>query len=349
MPGENLHDSIATAFDQVAATTPEPLTPAEPTPSASPASPPGLSPTESPAEESGAGPARDEKGRFASKFSDGTDAPEPGAPAPEAAPIPAPVEASPVDPTLNEAPASWAPERKADWAKVPAEVRSYLHQREGELQQGFQKVAQRANVAEAVLGEFMPYAEQLQREGATPVAAMRTLLQTAHALRTGGAEYKKAIIYSLAQQYGVDLSSAYNPQLAQAEAVAQNLSTEKMYGTAQQQAYEQQAMVQQITAFSADPKNEFFPKVREIMGHLINGGIAKDLPSAYQMALGMHPEVRQELLKRELDARTQGARRTAAASMSVSGAPNGAAAPAPGAKSRSLRDTIAAQMANVNP
>jgi hypothetical protein len=228
-------------------------------------------------------------------------------------------------------------------------VRDYLHQREGELQQGFQKVAQRSNVAESVLSEFMPYADTLQAEGATPVTAIRTLLQTAHALRTGGQEYRKAIIMSLAQQYGVDMEGGFNPELAKSQAALQELSTEKLYGLTQIQQREQSQVQEVFNAFAGDPKNEFFPKVRGLMGQLIGGGVAQDLPSAYQMACGMVPEVRQEMTNREWATREAAQRKAAAASMSVSGAPNGAAAPAAPGAAMSLRDQLSAQMSSINP
>jgi len=358
-----MRDSVSAAFDQVASTTPEPPTPAAPDapapPVTTPLSEPGEShaaPSDKAAGEPGAVRARDASGRFAPKdpeipkFADlkAAPAPEMAPKAPAGAPA-APQAAPGMGDPLAEAPQSWAPERRGDWAKVPAEVRGYLHQRETELQQGFQKVAQRANVADSVLTEFMPYADTLQAEGATPVTAIRTLLQTAHALRTGGQEYRKAIIMSLAQQYGVDLNSQYNPEQAKVEAQLQALSTEKMYGTAHVQQRETQQVHDQFNAFANDPKNEFFPKVRSVMGQLINSGIAQDLPGAYQMAVGMVPEVRQELQNREWANREAAQRKASVAGMSVSGAPNGAAAPAPAGQGMTLRDSLAAQMANVNP
>ena len=360
-----MHDSVTAAFDQVAAATPEPPTPAAPdapAPSATnPLSEPGEStaaPSDKAAGEPGARP-RGPDGKFIKgdlaaldipKFADlkATPAPEVAPNAAEGAPA-APSAAPGAGDPLAEAPQSWAPERRADWAKVPPEVRDYLHQREGELQQGFQKVAQSRGVAEAVLGEFAPYAETLQAEGATPITAMRTLLQTAHALRTGGQEYRKAIILSLAEQYGVNLQEGYNPKQAEVEAQLQALSTEKMYGLTQIQQREMNQVQEQFNAFAGDPKNEFFPKVRGLMGQLISGGIAQDLPSAYQMACGMVPEVRQEVTAREFATREAAQRKAAVATMSVSGAPNGAAAPAAPGAGLSLRDQIASQMSNLTP
>lgn len=314
------------------------ITPTPP-PTGSPEEPTSL--TGKPEEPVGdTGPARDEKGRFKSK--EAKDAAiAAGDPTAAAAEIAPPAETSAAKPE-DVPPISWKDEQKVHWSKVPPEVRTYLHQRENELQQGFQKVAQRANVAEAVLNEFQPYADTLAKEGATPIAAIRTLLQTAHALRTGDPEYRKAIIFSLADQYGVNLQEPLNPDLATAQARAAQLSIEKMYGQSQQDAFVQRQIEQEYNTFATDPKNEFFPQVRTIMAGLINNNMANDLKSAYDMALGMHPEVRKTIIERETTARLDEARRRQAATVSVSGAPGGAAMSrlSPNGKADDLRGTL---------
>ena len=97
--------------------------------------------------------------------------------------------------------------------------------------------------------EFVPYAEQLSKEGATPVTAIRTLLQTAHQLRTGGAGIQEGDLLSLAQQYGVDLANPLNAELARAQAESANLSTERIYGQAQQTAQQQMQMQKRTCRF----------------------------------------------------------------------------------------------------
>jgi hypothetical protein len=233
------------------------------------------------------------------------------------------------------------------YGALPEAVKSYVHQRETELQQGFQKVAQRAGVAEAVLGEFAPYASVLEAEKATPIEAIRTLLQTAHALRTGGPEYKKAIILGLVQQYGVDMNTALNPQLANTEAQLTNLATEKLYGVAAQQTAQQAQVAQEFESFANDPKNEFFPQVRQIMGGLVGQGFAKNLKEAYDMAIGMHPEVRQQLWDRTQAANVQAPRKRAAANMSVTNSPGGGTGMVPaksGKADTSIRASIEAAL-----
>jgi hypothetical protein len=226
------------------------------------------------------------------------------------------------------------------WDKVPAEMRPYLHQREQELQSGFQAVAQRGQVAEAVLNEFVPYAEQLRSEGATPVAAIRTLLQTAHQLRTGGPEFKKAMLLGLAQQYGVDLSQPVNAELAQAQAESANLLVEKMYGSAQSQQHSINQLQQEFAAFSNDPQNEFFPQVRPIMALLVENNVAKDLRTAYDMAVGMDAGVRKTLIEREYQNRVRAEKAANAANLSVRGGPGGAKMQEAPKTGESLRDSI---------
>jgi hypothetical protein len=232
------------------------------------------------------------------------------------------------------------------YAGLPEPVKAYVHLREQELQQGFQKVAQRAGIAEAVLGEFAPYEAVLAAEKASPVDAIRTLLQTAHALRTGGPEYKKAIILGLVSQYGVDMSTELNPNQANTEAELARLQNEQLYGKAQQQSQATQAVQQEYDAFANDPQNEFFPQVRQIMGGLIGQGYAKNLKEAYDMATGMHPEVRAKLWERATAANVQEPRKRAAANMSVTNSPGaGHMVPAKGDKrDTSIRASIEAAM-----
>ena len=322
----NLQTQIEQTFDQVVEKAPE-------------AAPPPAQETAPPPIEQD-GRERDAAGRFLPKKAAAPGETTP-APLPGSVPAAAPGAAAPAPaPQFNEPPQSWKQEMRPLYEKVPAELRPYLHQREQELQHGFEAVARRGNVAEAVLNEFVPYAEQLQAEGATPITAMRTLLQTAHQLRTGGPEYRKAMILSLAQQYGVDLSQPVNIDIAKAEAQAASLLTEKMYGTAQTQQQTVQQTQQEFSAFAADPANEFFPQVRGIMALLIENNVARDLRSAYDMAIGMDANVRKTLIDREYQARTQAQKAQAAAGTSIKGSPTGAAMRQVPPGGESLRATL---------
>jgi len=206
----------------------------------------------------------------------------------------------------------------------------------------------RVRVANAVMAEFEPYAEILQSEGATPVQAMRTLLQTAYALRSGGPEYKKAVFLQLAQQYGVDLTTGINGELAVAQG---HLSHQDIQNRERQAAYEmqqQQEAERVLTAFANSPGHEHYHTVKEVMGHLIATGTVNDLETAYQQACILHPQTSQALVNQRAEAiakqrAEEEAKRRAAAS-SVGSSLGGYTAPAPAGApgSNDIRSHLAA-------
>jgi len=311
LPKDDLSGALESALER---TTPAP----QDTPSVAPTDKPAAAPAEGERQ-------RDAFGRFVPK-PEGESAPAAAPTAPGTTTGAAPAVAGAADPTA-QAPASWTEEARAGWDKVPTELRGYLHQRDNELQAGFRAVSERANAAAAVINEFMPYADILEKENATPVAAIRTLLQTAYALRTGGNEYKKAILYGLAQQYGVDMTEGFDPNVAQTEAQLAAMNTERLQQGVQQTQRTEMEVTQAYNAFANDPKNEFFPQVRQVMAGIIGNGLAPDLATAYNMALGMVPEVRTELFNRQVAHQQAEAQKAAnGANLSVSGAPGGGAA-----------------------
>lgn len=272
---------------------------------------------------------RDGTGRFAKQGEpDGATATPTAKPAPEAAP-PEPH----ADEVMAKAPSSWKPDKAPLWDKVAPEARAYIHERERELQTGFQQAAQVRQVAESILSEFQPYESILREEGATPAQAMRTLLQTAYALRSAQPEYRKAIFLQLAQQYGVDMSSGFDPNLANTQGELSRLQIERMEQQTRAQASQQSEMTGLINQFASQPEHEFFPKVREIMGRIISAGLAPDLESAYQQAVRLSPEVSAEIERRGVlaaeNARREAARQTASR-LGGGGAP-GLGGPAGGA------------------
>jgi hypothetical protein len=115
-----------------------------------------------------------------------------------------------------------------------------------------------------------------------------------------------------------------------------------MYGNASQMQQVAKQVENYFYQFAQDPANEFFPHVRGIMGNLIGTGVANDLQAAYQMALGMHPEVRNELFKRQAAANANEQRRNDAAGMSVTGSPGGRSAASAADSAKDLRGFIEA-------
>ena len=284
-PPESLRSSLETAWD--AHSKPEAPAPApEPAPAAK------------------APRSRDAAGRFTGEipaFSDQKPpepepkAQEPAQTAQEAAPAPA--EGSDGS---DKVPASWKPEKADLWKGIPADAKGYIHEREAELARGFEQTAKVRQVAESILAEFTPYQEILQAENATPITAIRALLQTAYALRSSEPEYRKLLFLQLAQQYGVDLTTGINPELAKAQGEASRLGMQQMESAARGQLDQQRQIEGELAAFANT--HEFFPQVREVMGRLLHSGVAADLESAYNQAVKLSPEVQKTLEERGVEA-----------------------------------------------
>lgn len=345
MPPENndLPLAITKAVEAVEAqqanATPSPVPPA-PSPSDQGDTPPSTSGEAGGTHPEDAARPRDSSGRFAPK-------PIPGAPAPEPS-VDGQAPAAPEgggSPGELPPPASWRAPLKEKWGTIDPEVKAEIARREAEINHGLAASAHRAKAAQVVLQEFEPYAEVLQAEGVTPAAAMRTLLQTAYALRSSGPEHRKAIFLDLAQQYGVDLSSGINSGQAQAEARAFQADIGMRTIQTQQESQAIEYATNVLTQFASMPGHEHFNDVREIMGNLMATGVCGDLETAYQQAVVLHPNLRQKLIDAEIARRTAAqaqdtARRNAASITGSTPGSVGVTVPPTGGKPGSIRASV---------
>jgi len=135
---------------------------------------------------------RDRAGRFTPKKTDAahTDVPAADVPVAKAAADPAAAlpgavpakEGTPAAGAADGAPQSWRDDLKAKWAGLDPEVRGEIARREREITVGLQRAAETRKFGDAIAQEFAPYAEILAKEGATPQAAIRALLETSYTL-----------------------------------------------------------------------------------------------------------------------------------------------------------------------
>jgi hypothetical protein len=349
-PADDLPLAITRAVEQVEARNADPA--------AAPATAPRhTSSTDGPAGSAPTSQPRDSNGQFAPK-----DAPAYGQPSVPPSQPAAPSTGSPGEPaatlptattppgaaTPEAPPNSWKPEARAKWDKLDPEVRGEIARRERDIESGMRNAAERSRVASAVMAEFEPYSEVLQAEGATPVQAMRTLLQTAYALRSAGPEYRKTIFLQLAQQYNVDLTTGINGELAHAQAALSQHDIASREAAAQYESQQHQAAANVIAQFKSMPGHEHFETVKEIMGNLIATGTVNDLETAYQQAMILHPQTSQHIVNARAAqlARQQSedeARRRAAAS-SVGGSLGGFSPPATGPGSNGQPNDIRAHL-----
>ena len=243
-------------------------------------------------------------------------------------------------PAANIAPpASWSIKAKAAWDQLPADVRSDIAKREGEMAQGLAALRD--------YKDLKPYADMAQQHGTTIAGALDHFVKMESLCRrdlgaglafiaqnSGLNQQQAAQLFSgLAQKFGGSvpatqpgaqpqngqpnaqdntlhelLAPLLNPLVSKIGALESNLT--------QRQQMDQQAQLrmqsQAIEQFAADPANRFLPELEGHMTQLFQSGMiprtgnpAADLRAAYDMAARMHPEVSQALIEQRLQAEAE--------------------------------------------
>lgn len=232
---------------------------------------------------------------------------------------------------------------------------------EGDYTKKTQALAQYRRRQEAFDEIMQPHKADFERAGMDEVGAVRQLLAAHDYLRK---DPQSAITW-LANQYGVDIGAIGNDPAAedefadpQVKALQQQVA--QLTSVIQNQQTQQQSQVQQSTQSLIDqfaqetdangnPKHPHFERVRGVMGSLISSENAKDLASAYEMAVYADPELRQEQVKAMAAAQSQDNVKTEAVKKAKKAARSkvrGSATPAAPAlpANASIRDTINASI-----
>ena len=359
----DLREALESAFESTDTETPE--TPASPEPTETPAPSGDAASTETtatatPEPEEGDGRVRDGLGRFVKVTQvDGKGQPP-------AQPTGAPDAPQRQTPTFEKPPRDMPIPLRSTWTKLPPEWRQHVaetHQRVQEVEQQFRPAVDFAN---RFMQTIQPYQHAIQAEtGGDPIAAVHGLMDTAARLRFGTPVEKAQTIAQIVKAYAVDIEAldgalagipmqqpqgGVDPMTVQ-QAVQAQLAPLMQAAQARRAAQEQQtnaAVRTELQAFAADPKNEFFEDVRDLMADAIEvanrQGYDLSLADAYQRACLLHPEVGTVMMGRQRGqsaaSLTQAATRAKAAAVSVKGAaPVGS--PEPTAPS-SVRDAIEA-------
>ena len=232
---------------------------------------------------------------------------------------------------------------------------------EGDYTKKTQALAQYRKRQEAFDEIMQPHKSDFERAGMDDVGAVRQLLAAHDYLRK---DPQNAIAW-LANQYGVDTNAIGNDPAAEdefADPQVKQLQQQvaQLTGFIQNQQTQQQSQVQASTQslidqFAAEtdangnPKHPHFERVRGVMGTLISSENAKDLNTAYEMAVYADPELRQEQVKAMAAAQSQDSVKTEAVKKAKKAARSkvrGSATPAAPAlpANASIRDTINASI-----
>ncbi len=256
---------------------------------------------------------RDERGRFKAKGEGAEESAEPEEKPAEAKDEPAAAEVAKVE---IRPPPGFSVASKAAWDALPQFVRDDIAKREQEVDNGFKRYAG--------LGKF---AEEAERNGTSLQNAISDYSSIENALNqnfVGGVEYicqrlgvdPRRLAGVMAQRYGVAAppqgmppaseppgiqpAAPFDPA-AMARELQQIARTEaRAEAQAQAEAFRAQAertqINSQIEKFGANPKNKFFPNLRQDMAVLVQAGKANNLKEAYEAASWLNPEVRAILI-----------------------------------------------------
>lgn len=206
-------------------------------------------------------------------------------------------------------PASFRPLAREAWKDVPDVVKAEVRRRETEIATTMQQLTDVRKFADNFAQIIYPYRENIQREGATPLAAVQSLMQVAATLQTGSAAGKAGQIAELVHRYGVDIreldealasgvgreSPVIQQRVAEAVKPFQEALQRQQEEARQRQTAQSSTIQQELQAFENDPKNEFFKDVRRSMADLMDAYAARGLTltfkEAYDKACELDPDV----------------------------------------------------------
>jgi len=272
----------------------------------------------------------------------------------------------PRTPTFEKPPRDMPIPLRSTWTKLTPEWRQHIAETHAKVQQVEESYRPAVEFANRFAQAIQPYQQAIQVEtGGDPVAAVRGLMDVASRLRFGTPGEKAATVAQIVKSYGVDIEALdgalagvapppgqqqFDPMMVQQAVQAQlaPLFQQAQARRAQQEQQTAAAVRTELQTFAADPKNEFFEDVRDLMADAIEvasrQGFELSLQDAYDRACLLHPEVSKVMIARQRGqsaaSLTQAATRAKAAAVSVKGAaPVGS--PEPTAPS-SVRDAIEA-------
>jgi len=260
-----------------------------------------------------------------------------------------------------EAPAHWSAEFKDSFNSLPPEGREVFLKRYKDMEADYtrktQEVADIRRRASALDEVMQPFRDEFARAGLDDIGAVRQLLGAHKFLR----ESPQQAIAWLAQNYGVSTNALGATEQAdddfadpQVKQLRDQVSQLQGYLQTQAQQQQQAAVADtqlQIDNFAKATRDDgslahpHFDAVRTTMGGLIQSGVAKDMDSAYEMAVYADPQLRGSLIDQEAEKVTAAkkqqenvrkAKRAQQANVRGSGAPAKEALPS----GSSVRDAI---------
>lgn len=210
----------------------------------------------------------------------------------------------PAAPQRPPRPSTWAKDYWDHWDQIDPKLANYLHQREGEYARGVSTYKQEWDRAKPVLEALHPYQEMMQAANITPQQFIQSLAGTHQVLSGQDREAAKRAFVRFAQDYkipmhelfvqGEDGKVYFNQTYFQQQEPAkpQGITADDV-GKLVNKALAVEQLKQAVVNFTTErdhlgnPKYPHFQQVRQEMDGLLRASLAKDLPTAYDIALRM--------------------------------------------------------------
>lgn len=207
------------------------------------------------------------------------------------------------------APNSWKPLIKEKWGALPREVQQEVLRREREASTAMTQSDEARKGWNEFRQTVAPYEGIISAEGARPMEAVKSLLDTAMALRTAPPMRKATMLADMIRTFNIPiemLAQALDGQAPQQQQTQQEQYRDPRVDQLLQklnQATESRnkTVAQKYTSEAAtfSEANEFFSDVRENMAKLIEAGFADNFQEAYEKACMLDKDISGVLKQRE--------------------------------------------------
>lgn len=205
----------------------------------------------------------------------------------------------------------WKKAALAEWDKLPEMARKEIERREADFHKGIEQYKAGAQASQEFERLVAPYMATIQSLGVTPTVAAAHLMNVDHQLRYSQPQQKVGMLLKIASDYGVDMNTLANgiqqiageqvwqqqnpmdPRMQQLQAQVQQMQQQQFQAQQQAAKAEHSAIDGEIAAFAANPDHEHFGLLQQDMAVLLQTGRAKDLDSAYEMAMRQNPQTYQ--------------------------------------------------------
>jgi hypothetical protein len=237
---------------------------------------------------------------------------------------------------VDEPPAGLSPEAREEWKDTPPAMKKAIAKREADFAKGIIQYSNDAKRAQAMDKSMQPYQQLFAMNGNNPPELVGNLLQTAASLQSGNPNVVARTLANLVNQFGdvglldtvlsgqsVPRETSQPQQNVQAQ-INQALAQRDQQHQQREQNTQMQAVSGDISLFANNPANEFYKDVREDMADILDmagrRGLDMDLPTAYDRACQLRPDIKTIIDGRNSSANVASASKAA---ISISGSPGG--------------------------